>query len=173
MTGKMVQLQFGFINTPYTAQTIMRPMTSAKEESARKRRRHFSKTKTAEVVAEVLEERYHIVDFFYSKYKADMALVLTSAFKDAIGKMVSGEWNPKKQDLTRFMQPGIKAVEKSFRKFLDNKEMDGMVSGVPTAASLAGVRSGRGSKTLQGQVRPSFVDTGIYKASFRLTIGKA
>jgi hypothetical protein len=53
-----------------------------------------------------------------------------------------------------------------FRQFLDREEMNGLVAGVPTKAALGGARHGRGKITRRGQ-RPSFIDTGIFRASFR------
>jgi hypothetical protein len=57
-------------------------------------------------------------------------------------------------------------IQNMFRQFLDREEMNGLVDGVPTKAALGGARHGRGEFTRRGQP-PSFIDIGIYHASFR------
>ena len=57
--------------------------------------------------------------------------------------------------------------EALFRTFLEQKDMDGLVGGVPTAASLAGV-SHRFKRRKGTPGRPSFVDTGQFSAAFKM-----
>jgi hypothetical protein len=67
---------------------------------------------------------------------------------------------------TDYAAKSIQRGEELFRKMLDNKELDGQVAGVPTMASQRGYRFGRSNKP----GRPSFVDTGLYRDSFRITV---
>jgi len=158
-------LHMSFINTPYTEETIARPMTAAKAESARKRKRFFKKTKTAELVAGILEDRYGITNYFAESHKDDIEKVIRDrADKISENIAVSKSSHAK---LERLMKPAAADIEKMFRTFLDKEEMNGNVPGVPTKAAIMGIRRGRGRK---GSSRPSFIDTGIYRASFRTAI---
>jgi hypothetical protein len=57
-------------------------------------------------------------------------------------------------------------IERRFKEFLTNKEMDGQ-PGVPTKAALAG-RSKRFKRAYAKRPsRPSFVDTGLYRGAFK------
>jgi hypothetical protein len=161
-----IKLHLGFINTPYTTETIARPMTAAKAESRRKRKRSFSKTMTAEDVSNILEEKYHILDTFYQVHRPDVEMAVLTAFTEVARDIVSGQKKYRSASLPSLLKDATAEIEKSFRRFLDTEEMNGRQPGVPTAAALSGVRHGRGRKTLTGP-RPSFIDTGIYRASFR------
>jgi hypothetical protein len=162
-----ISLHMGFINTPYTAETISRPITSAKAESKRKRRRGFSKTMTAEDVAKILEGKYGIVETFQRIYEDDITRIIHEGFGEIVTNMISEGKASTTAKLKNLMKPNTNQIERMFRSFLDAEEMNGMAAGVPTQAAMRGVRHGRGSKTLRGQPRPSFIDTGIYRASFR------
>jgi hypothetical protein len=161
-----ITLKLGFINTPYTAESVARPMTAARMESKRSRRRSFSKTITAEDVAKILESKYQVLDTFEEVYGPRIQAIVLGQFSQVAGDVITGARRGG-VDLGNMLKPATKEIEKLFRTFLDNEEMNGRVPGVPTKAALAGVRSGRGSKTKQGVPRPSFIDTGIYRASFR------
>jgi hypothetical protein len=160
-----ISLKMGFINTPYTAESIARPATAARAESRRQRRRSFSKTITAEDVAAILEAKYQVLDEFTKLHVAEIQLAILSQFERVAGDVTSGA--RRSSNLGNLLKPATKEIEAMFKKFLDTEEMNGRVPGVPTKAALTGVRHGRGSKTMQGTPRPSFIDTGIYRASFR------
>jgi hypothetical protein len=163
-----IKLHMGFINTPYTKKTIMRPITSAKEESKRKHRRGFTKTMTAQDVANILEEKYGIVDTFSMIYEDEINNMMKEGFAEIAENMLSKKIEYTSANIKNLMKPYTNQIVNIFRSFLDHEEMNGMVEGVPTAASLGGVRHGRGRKTKRGIQRPSFIDTGIYRASFRV-----
>jgi hypothetical protein len=159
-------LHMGFVNTPYTSETIMRPATSAKAEAKRKRKRGFSKTMTAQKVANILEGKYNIVETFSEIHEEEIHNIMHDGFKEIAKNMIEKRGGSSNASLKNLMKPSTDHIQSMFRQFLDSEEMNGMVPGVPTGAALLGIRHGRGSKTKKGQ-RPSFVDTGIYKASFR------
>jgi hypothetical protein len=60
---------------------------------------------------------------------------------------------------------GTSQIEKMFQQFIDTKQMDRRVPGVPTKASLQGKPSRFKSK--RGPSRPSFQDTALYEGSFK------
>ena len=64
-------------------------------------------------------------------------------------------------------------IETRFRHFLSQKEMDSLgVPGVPTKAALAGVSHRFKHPYAKRAPRPSFIDTGLYEASFRAWVEK-
>ncbi len=61
----------------------------------------------------------------------------------------------------------------AFRIFIDQKELDGVIPGVPTQAALRGVNHRLMRPYAKSNpVRPSFKDTGLYEASFRAWVEK-
>jgi hypothetical protein len=162
-----IVLHMGFVNTPYTKQTIMRPATSAKLEAKRQHRRGFSKTMTADRVARILEGKYNIVEVFQEIHKEDIHNIINEGIGDVAFSMLSENRPFTFSKMKNLMKSNTKQIELMFRQFLNFEEMNGMIPGVPTKAALKGVRHGRGRVTRRGIPRPSFVDTGIYRASFR------
>jgi hypothetical protein len=158
-----IKLHMGFINTPYTKETMARPMTSAKAESKRKRRRGFSRTMTADKVGNILENKYNIVDTFSAVYEQEIAQVMKQGFAEVAADMLAKGKGYTRSNMKSLMKPYTDQVEAMFRGFLSREEMNGMVDGVPTKAALGGIRRGR----RRVQMRPSFINTGIYRASFR------
>jgi hypothetical protein len=68
---------------------------------------------------------------------------------------------------------GTSEIEDMFRKFLDRKEMDGKVAGVPTAASLAGVNHRlKRPYAKKNAPRPSFIDTGLLQSSVKIWLSE-
>jgi hypothetical protein len=111
-------------------------------------------TTTGEV-AQDLEGRYGILDFFTRKYGQEIA-------DDAVETylyMLDGKTHKQEEGFEVLGATGEK-----FRRFLENKEMDGSAKGIPTKASLMGVSSR--FKKKRGAPRPSFIDTGLYSATF-------
>jgi hypothetical protein len=118
--------------------------------------------KTTGDVAEILEGKYEVMGHFADKHEQDIANDLENSLEGVLENLLLGA--PPAQNA--FAQ-AESAIENRFKQFLSLKEMDSLgVSGVPTAAALAGkskrFKSGRGPKP-----RPSFIDTGLYQANFK------
>lgn len=160
-----LSIHMGFINTPYTAENKIAPISAARSEAARIRQRSFSKTMTAKKVANILEAKYGIVDVFNEVYEEEITSLVHENFKQVAEKVLArkGETTRLMKDL---MKPSSKKIEQMFKQFLDMEEMNGLVPGVPTKASHGKLRK-RG-RTIRPY--PSFERTGIYKASFRCWI---
>jgi hypothetical protein len=157
-------INFGFVNTPYFSDTVRRPMSAAREEERRNRKRGFRKTKTAEKVSDYLENRYQITDVFWQLHEDDINLLIEEIVSERLQKVLDGELRISDTSFARMAKPAFPKIEKMFRNFLDMREMDGIVPGVPTRASVLGLSPWFLHKR---PGRPSFVDTGIYRASFR------
>ena len=125
----------------------------------------IASTVTTGDVAEILESRYGIMQFFWDTHGQEVADQIVDTLEGRIETMMM------RGDI--FDQGGdidLSVVEEMFRTMLDNKELDGRVSGVPTAAAQAGVSHRMMRPNLHRSARPSFIDTGLYQASFRAVL---
>jgi hypothetical protein len=112
-------------------------------------------------VAEILEDKYGVMATFVALHEEEIFAELSDSIQGSLESLLMGAPPGSNAGMA-----GASAIEAMFQKFLDLKEMDGIVPGVPTAASLAGVNHRLKSK--RGPVRPSFVDTGLFANSFRV-----
>jgi hypothetical protein len=156
-------IYFGFVNTPYQWSTVTRPMTAAREEAKRPRRRGFRKTKTADQISDYLEDKYNITDIFWQLHEDDILGLIESIAAERLQKVMDGTLKIKDTSMARMAKPAFPKIEQMFRQFIDMREMDGIIPGVPTQASIIGKSRWFG----KNPGRPSFKDTGIYRASFR------
>lgn len=123
-------------------------------------------------VAEKLEIFYGVMQFFVDKHMDYITNRLAMSYTSAINNTLAG--NPIPDDV---LSDSYGDIEKLFRMFLDNKEMDRKERGVPTQASIDGVshrfkmkNRKRASKerVKNNPRRPSFIDTGLYQASMKV-----
>ncbi len=118
--------------------------------------------KTTGDVAEILEAKYGIMEFFVQKYERDIADDLAKAAQGALENLMMGA-----PVTDRAFAAAEDAISERFRSFLDNREMDGQVPGVATEAAKRGVNHRLRHPYAKRQSRPSFIDTGLYQASMR------
>jgi hypothetical protein len=147
-----IVLHMGFVNTPYSAQSAKAPMRTAKEHEKKKRRftnTRFSKKKNAEQVAAILEDKYHILDIFKEKHEAEIKDLVHIPLRELVIQAMSERRQLTSDRMAAYMKPKTVQIEKLFRDFLDREE-----TGIGTAVA-----------TREG--RQSFIDTGLYRASFR------
>ena len=91
-------------------------------------------TQTTGDVAEKLEDKYGIMDFFWKNHQQEIVTALEGAIEGAFESVMMGAPTPSQP-----LAEGTSKVENLFQKMLSEKELDGRVGGVPTAASLGGV----------------------------------
>jgi hypothetical protein len=113
-------------------------------------------------VADILEAKYGIMQFFFDHHAAEIAKVLEEGLAGSFESLLSGA--PPRRD--PFMS-GVSKVEAMFRQFLERAEMNGQVAGVPTKASLKGVSHRFKHPSAKRGARPSFIDTALFEQSFR------
>ncbi len=126
--------------------------------------------KTTGEVAEILENRYHVMEIFSIERHAKIESALVDAVMGAIEHTVMRKNTP----------PGdifLGATEKiaqEFRDFLDAGEVEKIMPITqPIAAAQMGVNSRKKSGVNAGnEARVAFVDTGLYQASMRAWIEK-
>jgi hypothetical protein len=155
--ARNIVLHMGFINTPYTAKTMAAPVKAAQTYGAQQRR-GFTKTMTAEDVANILENKYNILEVFSQIHGEEIMELVHESFTDVIVKSLS-EWRkPASQRMVDYMKPKTREIEKMFKSFIRMDEMNGL-PGMPTKSI-----TGKGRRT--HKAGPAFIDTGIYLASF-------
>jgi hypothetical protein len=157
-----IVIHMGFLNTPYTLKNMAAPVAAVKAHAA-KMRRGSTVRRTAEDVGAILESKYGIVGTFIDIYQDEITDIVTETFENFVVDAISNFRKPASARMVKFMDPKTKKIEKLFRGFLDQEEMNGMVDGVPTKISKGRKRK-RGIST---RPRPSFERSGIYRASFR------
>jgi hypothetical protein len=150
----MPVLHLGVADIPYTeAPPLVR--------RGRRPKKQASHTTTGDV-AEILEDKYHIMQIFFEQHKKDIVGLMTDSMTGALENMLSGAPSSVSPH-----NEGASKIETLFKRFLSNREMDALgYPGVPTEASLMGV-SHRFKGKRSGGTRPSFVDTGQYEASMK------
>src|SRR5580692_1119246 len=123
-------------------------------------------TTTTGDVAEILEERYHVMQTFYQARKEKIASFLADTMASALQDICNGQ---------RVKNPSYGAeqrIEAEFRSFLDANEMQKLaiaLTGVALSAAAArGVNHRKKNPyAKKNKERPAFVDTGLYRSSFR------
>lgn len=113
-------------------------------------------------VAEILEARYGIMQFFFDNYQDEVVGALDEAMQGKLDNLLMGAPVPD----SLFQEDDLSGIEESFRKFLDAREMDGRIPGVPTAASLHGYSTRFSKPGARRAERPSFISSGQFQANF-------
>lgn len=164
-----MKIFLGVIDLPYTDDTHerIRKVSAA----ARKKGRRISDAletlstggaKSTGDVAAILEAKYHIVELFYETRQPEIAEQLADSIADKIQAIISGaplSGSP--------IDAGASVIEDWFKQFLATQEVERLgIPGVPTRAALDGVN--HRLKKKRGPRRPSFIDTGLYQASFKV-----
>ena len=123
-----------------------------------------SGTQTTGDVAEWLEAKYHVMEVFFALHADEIAKALESSVAGSLENLLLG--GPAQMPTDEAMS----AIEERFRKFLSEKEMEGLgIPGVPTRAAQLG-KSKRFKNGYGPANRPSFIDTGAYEAAFKAWI---
>jgi hypothetical protein len=143
-------------------------------------------------VAEHLEANYHVMETFYELHQEQIAGMLADSMAQSIEALVNsgvridtGGRDSSAAHILKGAQRVVAAaqsgtltygadqkIEAEFRGFLDSGEMNRIYSaftGSPiSAAAVAGVNHRKLHPYAQAnKARPAFVDTGLYRASFR------
>ena len=150
-------LHLGVVDIPYSE-----PPSPVKR--GRKPKRVAAQISTGDV-AGFLEAEYHVMEVFFEANAEKIVGYLEHSLAGTLEGILMGA--PLGQDA---FGTATSDIEERFRDFLSNKEMEALgYPGVPTQAALQGIshrfKNKRGPKP-----RPSFIDTGLYQASFKAWI---
>jgi hypothetical protein len=152
----MTTLVFGVIDVPYENEGA-KPKKKPKRGQGSK---NPAPTTTVQV-AEILEEKYGVMQAFYDARKNDITQHMIESAEGALETLFMG--GPV-DDLFAEASQGIQA---DFRTFLMTAEIETMgIPGVPTKAAQER-RSLRFKAKVGPNSRPSFIDTGTYELAFR------
>jgi hypothetical protein len=129
-----------------------------------------SVAKTTGDVAELLEDRYHIMATFFELRREKIAGFLANDMAASIQRLVNG--GPAIDKRSSLTYGADQKIEAMFRSFLDANEMSRLqkaFTGVGlSAAAEAGVSHRKKHPYAQAnKARPAFIDTGLYRISFR------
>lgn len=127
-------------------------------------------------VAQILEDRYHVMQTFFDLRKGRIAEFLADGMATAIQNLVAGR--PTLGSAVRNGNPMFDAaqrIEHEFRSFLDANEMQKLaiaLTGAPiSAAASKGVNHRKKHPyAKKNRGRPAFIDTGLYRSSFRALV---
>lgn len=124
--------------------------------------------KTTGDVAEILEAKYHVQEIFYEEHAQQIADALAESYEGALESIVMGA----RQKPSNFFTAGTSKIEADFKGWLSTGKMEALgYPGVPTKAALKGVNHRLKHPYAKGNPRrPSFIDTGLYAASFRAEV---
>jgi hypothetical protein len=146
-------LHLGVINIPY----VDAP-TGAKGKRGGKT---AANEKTTGDIAEILEDKYSIMETFWTKHQGEIIHELESSIAGAFESLMMGA--PTQADPNA---AGTSKIETMFKTFLSGREMDG-APGVPTAAAMRGVNHRFKHPYARRAPRPSFIDTSTFENSFK------
>lgn len=135
-----------------------------------------SSTATTGEVAEHLEKKYAVMATFYELYQDKIAQWMADAVQDELDDVIAGGHRKNYP----FAAADAK-IEEAFRLFLDGNEMAHLVAGLSEGESAAfnwkntfdgagkngANKRKKAGKNQNNAARPAFVDTGLYRTSFR------
>lgn len=142
----MKKLVLGVINNPYG-------------HSHGADRRANANTTTGEV-AQILENKYHIMQHFYDLHEREINSSILQSVTHILNEALMGS------PVNTAGLDDIDNLKPIFEKMILTKELDGVADGVPTQASLSVVNH----RKKKGESRPSFLDTRLYMQSFKAWI---
>lgn len=163
-------IHFGVIDVPYSgpADAPRRSVTRRNRDgSVESFTAPASGAETTGDVATWLEAEYHVMEVFLEERRPKIEAAMEKSITGAFESLVMG--GP--LDATPFAE-GESEVGALFRAFLSERGMDSVgVPGVPTKAAKKGVNHRlKHPYAKANKERPSFIDTGLYQASFRVWV---
>lgn len=117
-------------------------------------------------VATILEEKYHIMEVFADELTGKDAIqkAIDHSIEGSIESILMGA-PAEDLDITG---EATSEIEEAFKIAISQQAFDGMIPGVATKASLAGVNHRlKHPYAKDNPPRPSFKDTGLYQANFK------
>jgi len=129
-----------------------------------------TKRATTGEVAEVLEKTYSVMQTFFDRRQKKIADLLADSLAHAIEARVAGHRGGSSPTFEAEQR-----IEAEFRAFLDSNEMNiisKLTTGAPISKSADRGISHRKKHPYAGKnpSRPAFVDTGLYRISFRAVV---
>jgi hypothetical protein len=159
-------LHLGVLDLPYANETKTEKVPRAKKGQANKpiKPKTESGRQTTGDVAEILEDKYGIMDTFAFARLPDIAKALEESIAGELETLMMGgrpSGNP--------FASAESSIGTMFKQFISTQQIEHMgIEGVPTQAALKGVNHRlKHSYAKANPRRPSFIDTGMYVANFK------
>lgn len=155
-------LHLGVVDFPYKAKS--EGGRKPKRKKAKGKRKPPAPSLTTGDVAEILEDKYHVLEIFYNMKKGKIAGALEGSIKGALESLMMGA--PPSHDP---FGSGTSKITEMMKKFLADREMERIgYPGVPTKAALKGVNHRKLHPYAKSNPRrPSFIDTTQYQSSLK------
>lgn len=156
----MITLHLGVIDIPYAYDQEGERKT---KKRAGKKKRKVTKSITTGEVADILEDKYHVMETFYEVHELEIVKHLEESVAGALEGLMSGV--PSQMDP---FAAGAQQINEMFKTFILSGEAEQVsIPGTPTQAALKGVshRKAHPYAKANGR-RPSFYDTGMYVDHF-------
>lgn len=169
----MLILHLGVLDQPYADPSASAPKRARKARKGRQalaRTKKGSQSQTTGDVANILERQYGIMGMFYALHQRDVDSDIADSMAATLDNLIAGA---PASALTNPLAGAEEKIGERFREFIDSEEMAILASAprgrpVPTKAALKGVSHRFKHPYAKGHPRrPSFVDTGLYRASFK------
>ena len=124
------------------------------------------KSTTTGDVAEILEDKYSVMQTFIDLHEKDIGNELADQLMGLLESARMGA----PVDMSKVMFPKVDAM---FRDYLDRGEWEKQKGNMPTKVAQAGVSHRKKRPYVkENPARPSFIDTGLYQSSFRTWLTK-
>lgn len=153
----MPTLHLGVMDIPYA--------NNEKRKIGRGKKKKLKSTTsmTTGDVADILEDKYHIMELFFEEHEEMILGNLTEALAGALESAAMGA--PVTENLYAAATQGI---DEAFKTFITSQRIESLgIPGTPTKAALRGVSHRKAHPYAKGNARrPSFIDTGLYVDSF-------
>jgi len=122
-------------------------------------------------VAQILEDKYHIMQTFFDIHKKDIAKAMEESIGEAFETLISRSALSNvsiDRNVRNSTNAAASDIERMFKNAISMREFDGRIKGAPTQASLDGVNHRlKHPYSKKNPARPSFRDTGLYQASMK------
>lgn len=146
-----ITLHLGVIDLPYVEQES--------KGKSKKKQKKSAVTKTTGEVAEILEEKYGVLDTFAFARLPDIAKALEESIAGQLENMLMGgrpSGNP--------FASAESSITTMMKNFISSQQIEHMgIEGVPTQAALNGINHRLKHPYAKGNPRrPSFIDTSLY-----------
>lgn len=154
-------LHLGVIDIPYAYEKEV----VGKKGKVLKKKKKVVHSQTTGDVAEILEDKYHIMELFFEEHEAHNLITgaIEEALKGSLESMAMGA-PPTENPFAAATQ----AIDEAFKRFITEGAVERLgIPGTPTEAALKGVSHRKAHPYAKANARrPSFVDTGLYVDSF-------
>jgi hypothetical protein len=169
MAKRLARIKLGVVDIPYVENETKQALSN--RVKAGKKNPHSRPPGTAIStgdVAEILEAKYGIMKRFFKAKEKEIRARLEEDIRDALETLMATG-----HELKNPFGDTEAKIKELFSDFLSLREIERLgIPGVPTKAAQRGVNHRMKRPYVKRGPRPSFIDTGLFEASFAAEIEK-